>query len=83
MTIQIKDLLQAYDRGEFSLGQIAIILNSSKEETIELLKKHDIPFVRVDSEYLEQEFEAFEINKSLYQVKLGQTNDIKKLFEEL
>jgi len=83
MTIQIKDLLQAYDRGEFSLGQIAIILNSSKEETIELLKKHDIPFVRVDSEYLEQEFEAFEINKSLYQVKLGKTNDIKKLFKEL
>ncbi len=53
------NLLKAYDRGELSLGQIANILNISKSETMELLKKYDIPFVRVDSEYLEQEFGAF------------------------
>lgn len=53
------NLLKAYDRGELSLGQIANILNLSKAEIMELLKKYDIPFVRVDSEYLEQEFGAF------------------------
>lgn len=53
------NLLKAYDRGELSLGQVSNILNLSKSETIELLKKYDIPFVRVDSEYLEQEFGAF------------------------
>jgi len=53
------NLLKAYDRGELSLGQVATILSLSKGETIELLKKYDIPFVRVDSEYLEQEFGAF------------------------
>jgi len=52
-------LLKAYDRGELSMGQVATILNLSKEETMELLHKYDIPFVRVDREYLEQEFEAF------------------------
>ncbi len=52
-------MLKAYDRGELSLGQVANILNISKSETMELLKKYDIPFVRVDSEYLEQEFGAF------------------------
>ncbi len=53
------NLLKAYDRGELSLGQVANILNISKSETMELLNKYDIPFVRVDSEYLEQEFGAF------------------------
>ena len=53
------NLLKAYDRGELSLGQVANILNISKSETMELLKKYDIPFVRVDSEYLEQELGAF------------------------
>ena len=53
------NLLKAYDRGELSLGQVANILNISKSETMELLKKYDIPFVRVDSEYIEQEFGAF------------------------
>ncbi len=53
------NLLKAYDRGELSLGQVANILNLSKADTMELLKKYDIPFVRVDSEYLEQEFGAF------------------------
>jgi len=53
------NLLKAYDRGELSLGQVANILNISKSETMELLKKYDIPFVRVDREYLEQEFGAF------------------------
>ncbi len=53
------NLLKAYDRGELSLGQVANILNLSKTDTMALLKKYDIPFVRVDSEYLEQEFGAF------------------------
>ena len=53
------NLLKAYDRGELSLGQVANILNLSKADTVELLKKYDIPFVRIDSEYLEQEFGAF------------------------
>jgi len=53
------NLLKAYDRGELSLGQVSNILNLSKVETMELLGKYDIPFIRVDSEYLEQEFEAF------------------------
>ena len=53
------NLLKAYDRGELSLGQVANILNLSKVDTMELLNKYDIPFVRVDSEYLEQEFGAF------------------------
>jgi predicted HTH domain antitoxin len=53
------NLLKAYDRGELSLGQVATILNLSKVDTMELLQKYDIPFVRVDSEYLEQEFGAF------------------------
>ena len=53
------NLLKAYDRGELSLGQVANILNISKSETMELLKKYDIPFIRVDSEYLKQEFGAF------------------------
>jgi len=53
------NLLKAYDRGELSLGQVANILNLSKIETMELLKKYDIPFIRVDSEYMEQEFGAF------------------------
>jgi len=53
------NLLKAYDRGELSLGQVANILNLSKSNTMELLKKYDIPFIRVDSEYMEQEFGAF------------------------
>ncbi len=53
------NLLKAYDRAELSLGQVATILNLSKAETMELLKKYDIPFIRVDSEYMEQEFGAF------------------------
>ena len=53
------NLLKAYDGGELSLGQVANILNLSKSETMGLLTKYDIPFVRVDSKYLEQEFGAF------------------------
>jgi len=59
LEMQEYNLLKAYDRGELSLGQIATILNLSKADTMELLKKYDIPFVRVDREYLEQEFGAF------------------------
>lgn len=54
------NLLKAYDRGELSIGQVATILNLPKIEVIELLEKYDIPFIRVDSEYLEQEFSAFD-----------------------
>jgi len=59
LEMQEYNLLKAYDRGELSLGQVATILNLSKADTMELLKKYDIPFVRVDREYLEQEFGAF------------------------
>jgi len=59
LEVQEYNLLKAYDSGELSLGQVATILNLSKEEIMELLKKYDIPFIRVDSEYLEQEFGAF------------------------
>jgi hypothetical protein len=52
------NLLKAYDRGELSIGQIANILNLDKLEVMELLEKYDIAFVRVDEEYLEQEFNA-------------------------
>ena len=53
------NLLKAYDRGELSIGQIATILNLSKYEVMELLEKYDIPFIRVDEEYIEHEFNAF------------------------
>ena len=54
------NLLKAYERGELSIGQVAVILNMSKSEVLELLKKYAIPYLQVDSEYLEQEFGAFE-----------------------
>ncbi len=60
LEMQEYNLLKAYDNGELSIGQVAKILNISKSEIMELLKKYDIPFVRVDREYLEQEFRAFE-----------------------
>ncbi len=53
------NLLKAYSSGELSIGQIANILNISKLEVMNLLQKYDIPFVEVDQEYLEQEFNAF------------------------
>jgi len=59
LEIQEYNLIKAYDRGELSIGQVAIILNLTKVEVMELLEKYDIPFIRVDSEYLEQEFSAF------------------------
>jgi len=33
--------------------------------------------------YLNTKKEAYQINKSFHQVKLGQTNDIEELFDEL
>ncbi len=53
------NLLKAYDRGELSIGQIATMLNLSKYEVMELLEKYDIPFIRVDEEYIAHEFNAF------------------------
>ena len=53
------NLLKSYDRGELSIGQIGTILNLSKYEVMELLEKYDIPFIRVDKEYIEHEFNAF------------------------
>ncbi len=60
LEMQEYNLLKAYERGELSLGQVANILNISKSETLELLKKYDISFVNIDEEYLEEEFKAFE-----------------------
>ena len=53
------NLLKSYDRGELSIGQIGTILMLSKYEVMELLEKYDIPFIRVDKEYIEHEFNAF------------------------
>jgi exonuclease VII small subunit len=53
------NLLKSYDRGELSIGQIGTILNLSKYEVMELLENYDIPFIRVDKEYIEHEFNAF------------------------
>ncbi len=53
------NLLKAYNEGELSIGQVAKFLNISKSETMELLKKYDIPFIEVSEEYLEHEFNAF------------------------
>lgn len=53
------NLLKSYDRGELSIGQIGTILDLSKYEVMELLEKYDIPFIRVDREYIEHEFNAF------------------------
>ena len=53
-------LLLLYDNGKLSIGQVAEELAISKSEVMDLLKKYGIPFVRVDEEYLKQEFEAFE-----------------------
>jgi predicted HTH domain antitoxin len=53
------NLLKAYDSGELSIGQISKFLSISKSEAIELLEKYNIPFIRADKEYLEQEFAAF------------------------
>lgn len=52
-------LLLKYDKGELSIGQVAEELAISKYEVMGLLEKYGIPFVRVDEEYLKQEFEAF------------------------
>jgi hypothetical protein len=57
--VQEYNLLKSYDRGELSIGQIGTILNLSKYEVMELLEKYDIPFIRVDREYIEHEFNAF------------------------
>jgi len=40
------NLLKAYNEGELSIGQVAKFLNISKSETMELLKKYNIPFYR-------------------------------------
>ena len=57
--MQEYNLLKAYDEGDLSIGQITKILNITKAEIMELLEKYDIPFIRADKEYLEQEFNAF------------------------
>lgn len=52
-------LLKSYEKGDLSIGQVSTILNVSKNETLDLLKKYNIAFVNVDKEYLEQELSAF------------------------
>ncbi len=53
------NLLRAYQEGDLSIGQVAKILDSTKFEVMELLEKYNIPFITVDEEYLNQEFNAF------------------------
>lgn len=52
-------LLLKYDNEELTIGQVAEELDISKSKVMDLLKKYKIPYVRVDEEYLKQEFEAF------------------------
>ena len=56
-------LLIQYDNAELSTGQVAEELGVSKSEVLDLLKKHNIPYIRADEEYIEQEFKAFEQKK--------------------
>lgn len=53
------NLLKAYSVGDLSIGQVSSILNISKNETINLLQKYDIPVIEIDKDYLQQEFNAF------------------------
>ena len=53
------NLLKAYQEGDLSIGQVAKILDATKFEVMELLEKYNIPFITVDEEYLDQEFNAF------------------------
>ena len=50
-------LLIQYDNEELTIGQVAEKLSVSKSEVLDLLKKHNIPYVRVDEEYLKEELE--------------------------
>ena len=59
-------LLIQYDNAELSTVQVAEKLGISKSEVLDLLKKHKIAYVRVDEEYIKQEFEAFD--KKLYKI---------------
>lgn len=52
-------ILKAYEKGDLSIGQVSEILGVSKNETMDLLKKYNVAFINVDTEYLEQEFNAF------------------------
>ncbi len=52
-------LLKAYEKGNLSIGQVSEILDLSKNETMDLLKKYNLSFINVNEEYLEQEFNAF------------------------
>lgn len=53
------NLLKAYQEGDLSIGQIAKILDVNKFEVMALMEKYNIPFITVDEEYLNQEFNAF------------------------
>lgn len=53
------NLLKAYQEGDLSIGQVAKILNVTKFEVMELLETYKIPFITVDEDYLDQEFNAF------------------------
>lgn len=59
LEMQEYNLLKACEKGELSIGQVSNILNISKIEAMDLLEKYDIPFIKVDKEYLQQEFNAF------------------------
>ncbi len=52
-------ILNQYENGNLTIGQVSDILDISKNETIDLLKKYNIAFVNADEKYLEQEFNAF------------------------
>ena len=56
------NLLKAYKDGDLTIGQVAKILDISKSEVLELLEKYDIPFIEANKEYIEQEFNAFNLS---------------------
>lgn len=49
-------ILNQYENGNLTIGQVSEILDISKNETIGLLKEYNIAFINADEEYLEQEF---------------------------
>jgi len=61
------NLLKAYDRGELSLGQVATILNLSKEETMELLQKYDIVISDTTALIILAKSDAFSLLSNLFQ----------------
>ena len=78
-------LLIQYDNEELTIGQVAEQLCISKSEVLDLLQKHKIPYVRVDEEYLEQEFNSFkkvEFMEEIEKFKIKYEEDKNQMVNE-